>query len=92
MLYHCAQPVMIVGARNKRECGLAATGALTGRWPGEISRCRCGWQFQIELHLSSCEENKSMASKEGSAEFAKSIVEAAMKEGIIKPTVTAKEL
>lgn len=33
-----------------------------------------------------------MASKEGSAEFAKSIVEAAMKEGIIKPTVTAKEL
>lgn len=28
MFYQCAQPVMIVGARNKRECGLAATGAL----------------------------------------------------------------
>ena len=28
----------------------------------------------------------------GSAQFAKSIVEAAMKEGIIKPTVTAKDL
>jgi hypothetical protein len=28
----------------------------------------------------------------GSAKFAKSIVESAMKEGILKPTVTAKDL
>jgi hypothetical protein len=37
-------------------------------------------------------EDFSMASKEGSAAFAKSIIEAAMNEGIVKPTVTAKEL